>query len=98
MVGVNMFNTAKSFVENLLEECNKNTRQNFIAYLNLPPVSERTLLEYYVENLGIKQIAYTHKVDERTVKRWKKEALEIATDHFKQFTLCHFNNTSQSLD
>lgn len=92
-----MLGSEKKFVESLLEECNNDTRYNFIKYLNLPTLLERTLIDYYIDDLEIKQIAYKYNVDERTVKRWKKAAIEKATDHFKQFIVCHFNSTQPSL-
>lgn len=63
-----MSNT-KSFVESLLEEGNTSTRYNFIKYVNLPKLLERTLIDYYVDDLEIKQIASKYNVDDRTVKR-----------------------------
>lgn len=92
-----MLGSEKSFIEGLLEECNNTTRYNVIKYLNLPELLERTLIDYYIEDLQIKQIAYKYNVDDRTVKRWKKSAIELATKHFKQSMLCHFNDTSVSL-
>lgn len=88
-----MFKNEKNFVESLLEECNNETRQSFIKYFNLPVLLERTLTEYYIEDLVIKQIAGRHNVDDRTVKRWKKQAIDMATEHFKQSLRCHFNTT-----
>lgn len=92
-----MFRNEGSFVEGLLVEANTDTKKNFIQHFNLPLLLERTLTEYYVDNLEIKQIAYNHRVDERTVKRWKKAALETAEVHFKHSLLCHFNDTSKPL-
>lgn len=92
-----MFKNERSFIVSLLEECNNETKQNFIKYFNLPILLERTLLEYYVDGLEIKQIAHNRSVDERTVKRWKKAALDIAEEHFKQNLRCHFNVPSQPL-
>jgi DNA-directed RNA polymerase specialized sigma24 family protein len=77
-----------------LEECSKDTRYNLIKYCDIPLLLERTLIEYYVDDLEIKEIADKHKVDERTVKAWKKGALEIAEEHLKQNLRCHFNTTS----
>lgn len=79
-----MFRNEKSFVESLLLESNKETRQACIKYFNLPVLLERTLTEYFVEGLEIKQIADKHGADDRTVKRWKKAAIEIASEHLKQ--------------
>lgn len=92
-----MLGNKRNFIECLLEECNNDTRYNVIKYLNLPTVLERTLIDYYIEDLEIKQIAFKYNVDDRTVKRWKKSAIELATEHFKQSMLCHFNSTSLSL-
>lgn len=92
-----MLGSEKSFVESLLIESNKATRSNFIKYFNLPILLERTLTEYYIDDLSIKQIAYKHRVDDRTVKRWKKAAIDTATDHFKHYLQCHFNNTTRPL-
>lgn len=92
-----MFRNEKSFVESLLLESNKETRQACIKYFNLPILLERTLTEYFVEDLEIKQIADRHNADDRTVKRWKKAAIEIASEHLKQNLRCHFNVTSAPL-
>lgn len=92
-----MIKEARSFVESLLEESNTNTIKNALRAFNLPVLLERTLTEVYVEGLGIKQIAAKHNVDERTVKRWKKAAIDTAEVHFKNYMLCHFNVTSQPL-
>lgn len=92
-----MFRNERSFIESLLVEGNTNTKKNFIQHFNLPLLLERTLTEYYVDDLEIKQIAYNHGVDDRTVKRWKKAALETAEVHFKHSLLCHFNDTSRPL-
>lgn len=92
-----MFRNEKCFIESLLVESNIDTKRNFIKRFNLPLLLERTLTEYYVDGLKIKQIAYNHSVDERTVKSWKATALEKAEEHFKHFLLVHFNTTSGSL-
>jgi DNA-directed RNA polymerase specialized sigma24 family protein len=92
-----MLKEARSFVESLLEESNTNTIKNALRAFNLPLLLERTLTEIYVEGLEIKQIAAKHNVDERTVKRWKKAAIDTAEIHFKNYMLCHFNVPSQPL-
>lgn len=92
-----MIKEARSFVESLLEESNTNTIKNALRAFNLPVLLERTLTEVYVEGLEIKQIAARHNVDDRTVKRWKKAALDTAEVHFKNYMLCHFNVPSQPL-
>jgi DNA-directed RNA polymerase specialized sigma24 family protein len=92
-----MIKEARSFVESLLEESNTNTIKNALRAFNLPVLLERTLTEIYVEGLEIKQIAAKHNVDERTVKRWKKAAIDTAEIHFKNYMLCHFNVPSQPL-
>lgn len=92
-----MLKEARSFVESLLEESNTNTIKNALKAFNLPVLLERTLTEVYVEGLEIKQIAAKHNVDERTVKRWKKAAIDTAEIHFKNYMLCHFNVPSQPL-
>jgi DNA-directed RNA polymerase specialized sigma24 family protein len=92
-----MLKEARSFVESLLEESNTNTIKNALRAFNLPVLLERTLTEVYVEGLEIKQIAAKHNVDERTVKRWKKAAIDTAEIHFKNYMLCHFNVPSQPL-
>jgi DNA-directed RNA polymerase specialized sigma24 family protein len=92
-----MLKEARSFVESLLEESNTNTIKNALRAFNLPVLLERTLTEIYVEGLEIKQIAAKHNVDERTVKRWKKAAIDTAEVHFKNYMLCHFNVPSQPL-
>lgn len=92
-----MFKEARNFVESLLSEANTSTIKNAIRVFNLPLLLERTLTEIYVEGLEIKQIAYRHSVDERTVKRWKKAAIDTAEIHFKNYMLCHFNDTSEPL-
>jgi DNA-directed RNA polymerase specialized sigma24 family protein len=92
-----MLKEARSFVESLLEESNTNTIKNALRAFNLPLLLERTLTEVYVEGLEIKQIAAKHNVDERTVKRWKKAAIDTAEIHFKNYMLCHFNVPSQPL-
>lgn len=92
-----MFRNEGSFVEGLLVEANTDTKKNFIQHFNLPLLLERTLTEYYVEGLKIKQIAGRHSTDDRQVKRWKKAALELAEVHFRNSLLCHFNVTSQPL-
>ena len=92
-----MLKEARSFVESLLEESNTNTIKNALRAFNLPVLLERTLTEVYVEGLEIKQIAAKHNVDERTVKRWKKAAIDTAEIHFKNYMLCHFNVTTQPL-
>lgn len=92
-----MLKEARSFVESLLEESNTNTIKNALKAFNLPVLLERTLTEVYVEGLEIKQIAARYNVDDRTVKRWKKAAIDTAEVHFKNYMLCHFNVTSQPL-
>ena len=92
-----MLKEARSFVESLLEESNTNTIKNALRAFNLPVLLERTLTEVYVEGLEIKQIAARYNVDDRTVKRWKKAALDTAEIHFKNYMLCHFNVTSEPL-
>lgn len=92
-----MLKEARSFVESLLEESNTNTIKNALKAFNLPVLLERTLTEVYVEGLEIKQIAARHNVDDRTVKRWKKAAIDTAEVHFKNYMLCHFNVPSEPL-
>lgn len=92
-----MIKEARSFVESLLEESNTNTIKNALRAFNLPVLLERTLTEIYVEGLEIKQIAGRYNVDERTVKRWKKAAIDTAEVHFKNYMLCHFNVPSEPL-
>lgn len=92
-----MLKEARSFVESLLEESNTNTIKNALRAFNLPVLLERTLTEVYVEGLEIKQIAAKHNVDARTVKRWKKAAIDTAEIHFKNYMLCHFNVPSEPL-
>lgn len=92
-----MLKEARSFVESLLEESNTNTIKNALRAFNLPLLLERTLTEIYVEGLEIKQIAGRYNVDERTVKRWKKAAIDTAEIHFKNYMLCHFNVPSEPL-
>jgi DNA-directed RNA polymerase specialized sigma24 family protein len=92
-----MLKEARSFVESLLEESNTNTIKNALRAFNLPVLLERTLTEIYVEGLEIKQIAALHNVDERTVKRWKKAAIDTAEVHFKNYMLCHFNVPTEPL-
>lgn len=92
-----MLRDARSFVESLLMEANTTTIKNAIKAFNLPLLLERTLTEVYVEGLEIKQIADRHNVDDRTVKRWKKAAIDTAEIHFKNYMLCHFNATSEPL-
>jgi DNA-directed RNA polymerase specialized sigma24 family protein len=92
-----MLKEARSFVESLLEESNTNTIKNALRAFNLPVLLERTLTEVYVEGLEIKQIAARYNVDDRTVKRWKKAAIDTAEVHFKNYMLCHFNVPSQPL-
>lgn len=92
-----MLREARNFVESLLSEANTSTIKNAIRVFNLPVLLERTLTEIYVEGLGVKQIADRHSVDDRTVKRWKKAAIDTAEIHFKNYMLCHFNDTSEPL-
>ena len=92
-----MLKEARSFVESLLEESNTNTIKNALRAFNLPVLLERTLTEIYVEGLEIKQIAGRYNVDDRTVKRWKKAAIDTAEIHFKNYMLCHFNVPSEPL-
>lgn len=92
-----MLKEARSFVESLLEESNTNTIKNALKAFNLPVLLERTLTEVYVEGLEIKQIAARYNVDDRTVKRWKKAAIDTAEVHFKNYMLCHFNVPSEPL-
>ena len=92
-----MLKEARSFVESLLEESNTNTIKNALRAFNLPVLLERTLTEVYVEGLEIKQIAARYNVDDRTVKRWKKAAIDTAEIHFKNYMLCHFNVPSEPL-
>jgi DNA-binding NarL/FixJ family response regulator len=92
-----MLKEARSFVESLLEESNTNTIKNALRAFNLPLLLERTLTEIYVEGLEIKQIAGRYNVDERTVKRWKKAAIDTAEVHFKNYMLCHFNVPTEPL-
>lgn len=92
-----MLKEARNFVESLLEESNTNTIKNALRAFNLPVLLERTLTEIYVEGLEIKQIAGRYNVDERTVKRWKKAAIDTAEVHFKNYMLCHFNAPSEPL-
>lgn len=92
-----MLKEARSFVESLLEESNTNTIKNALRAFNLPVLLERTLTEVYVEGLEIKQIAARYNVDERTVKRWKKAAIDTAEIHFKNYMLCHFNVLTEPL-
>ena len=92
-----MLKEARSFVESLLEESNTNTIKNALRAFNLPVLLERTLTEVYVEGLEIKQIAARYNVDDRTVKRWKKAAIDTAEVHFKNYMLCHFNVPTEPL-
>ena len=92
-----MLKEARNFVESLLTEGNQTTVKNAIRVFNLPVLLERTLTEIFVEGLEIKQIADRHHVDDRTVKRWKKAAIDTAEIHFKNYMLCHFNVTSEPL-
>lgn len=92
-----MIKEARSFVESLLEESNTNTIKNALRAFNLPVLLERTLTEVYIEGLEIKQIAARYNVDDRTVKRWKKAAIDTAEVHFRNYMLCHFNVPSQPL-
>ena len=92
-----MLKEARNFVEGLLEEANTTTIKNAIRVFNLPVLLERTLTEIYVEGLEIKQIAGRYSVDERTVKRWKKAAIDTAEIHFKNYMLCHFNVPTEPL-
>ena len=92
-----MLREARNFVESLLMEANTTTIKNAIKAFNLPLLLERTLTEVYVEGLEIKQIADRHSVDDRTVKRWKKAAIDTAEIHFKNYMLCHFNDTLEPL-
>lgn len=92
-----MLKEARNFVESLLSEANTTTIKNALKAFNLPVLLERTLTEVYVEGLEIKQIAARHNVDDRTVKRWKKAAIDTAEVHFKNYMLCHFNVPSQPL-
>ena len=92
-----MVKEARSFVESLLEESNTNTIKNALKAFNLPVLLERTLTEIYVEGLEIKQIAARYSVDDRTVKRWKKAAIDTAEVHFINYMLCHFNVPTQPL-
>ena len=92
-----MIKEARSFVESLLEESNTNTIKNALKAFNLPVLLERTLTEVYVEGLEIKQIAARYNVDDRTVKRWKKAAIDTAEIHFKNYMLCHFNVPTEPL-
>ena len=92
-----MLKEARSFVESLLEESNTNTIKNALKAFNLPVLLERTLTEVYVEGLEIKQIAARHNVDDRTVKRWKKAAIDTAEVHVKNYMLCHFIVPSEPL-
>ena len=92
-----MLKEARSFVESLLEESNTNTIKNALRAFNLPVLLERTLTEVYVEGLEINQIAASYKVDDSTVKRWKKAAIDTAEIHFKNYMLCHFNVPSEPL-
>ena len=92
-----MLKEARNFVESLLEEANIATIRNAIRVFNLPVLLERTLTEFYIEGLCIKQIADRHNVDDRTVKRWKKAAIDTAEIHFKNYMLCHVNGTSGPL-
>lgn len=92
-----MLKETRNFVESLLTEGNRATVRNAIRVFNLPVLLERTLTEIFVEGLEIKQIADRHHVDDRTVKRWKKAAIDTAEVHFKNYMLCHFNVTSEPL-
>jgi hypothetical protein len=92
-----MLREARNFVESLLIEGNTTTITNAIRVFNLPVLLERTLTEIYIEGLEIKQIAVKHHVDDRTVKRWKKAAIDTAEVHFKNYMLCHFNATTGPL-
>lgn len=92
-----MLREARNFVESLLIEGNTTTITNAIRVFNLPALLERTLTEIYIEGLEIKQIAAKHNVDDRTVKRWKKAAIDTAEVHFKNYMLCHFNATTGPL-
>jgi DNA-directed RNA polymerase specialized sigma24 family protein len=92
-----MFKNEKRFILRLLTEGSEETRRALINYCNLPKVLKRTLIEYYVVGLEIKEIADDHSVDDRTVKRWKQEAIEVAEDHFANLCLCHFNDSCKSL-
>lgn len=80
-----MLKEARNFVESLLSEANTSTIKNAIRVFNLPVLLERTLTEIYVEGLGIKQIADRHSVDDRTVKRWKKAAIDTVLKAAQDF-------------
>ena len=75
-----MWNTRKDFILRMLTESSKETVASFIKDCDLPLLLERTLTERYIEDLGEKQQADRHNVDERTVRRWLAEAKALAVE------------------
>lgn len=79
-----MFGSELDFIDGLLTDSSVETTVAIIKDFDLPVLLERTLTETYVKGLEIKEIAHLHNVDDRTVKRWKKEALKSAVYRTKE--------------
>lgn len=78
-----MLNTCKDFIVELLKEVSPDTADKIIKGFDLPVKLENTLIYYYVNGLGIKEIADKCSVDDRTVKRWFADAYKKAAEHLK---------------
>ena len=90
-----MFRNDRTFIKGLLTESSAETVAGLIKYFNLPILLERTLTELYVEGLEIKEIAYNHTIDERTVKRYHAKALDLAEARIKMSLKSHFSTITE---
>lgn len=78
-----MFRNERKFIKELLTESDKDTVTRLIDSFKLPVLLRRTLIEMYVDDLEIKQIAFNRNVDERTVKRQHAKALDLCEERAK---------------
>lgn len=78
-----MFRNERKFIKELLTESDKDTVTRLIDSFKLPVLLRRTLIEMYVDDLEIKQIAFDRNVDERTVKRQHAKALDLCEERAK---------------
>lgn len=87
-----MLNSYKDFIVDLLKEVSPSTAEEIIKGFDLPIKLKNTLIYYYVDGLGVKEIADKCSVDDRTVKRWFADAYKKAAEHLKNSIRLHYSS------
>ena len=87
-----MLNTCRDFIVELLKEVSPDTADGIIKGFDLPVKLKNTLIDYYVNGLGVKEIADKYSVDDRTVKRWFADAYKKAAEHVKNSIRLHYSS------